>query len=328
MRSSSTTTRSNGLKGKRHERHGRAGDGLRRRQPLLGGERRVHPLSQPGVRRAWGGGAGGRRAHAVHGARRPAPVDPRAGRREPAAAAGCLSRPQRPIDRGDAHVRGPETAPRVVQPRRPPSGHGRPGRRGVLHVPVPGRVHGGPDAARRGGDPRHLPRVQPLARRRVGLRLPRPDLRRAVPDAVGPRRRHQRAGLGAGPRRADRRRASRPRVHRGRLEVAGRPDVRSVLGTRGRSTTRGRLPSRFRRRLSRRRERGGPLVGLREPPPPGRGVVAELLRADRRRVDGAPVDPRLHGGGRRARGCSSGIPGFASRASRTACRGCATRRRR
>ena len=109
-----------------------------------------------------------------------------------------------------------------------------------------------------------------------------------------------RSWSGCGPRRADRRRASGSGVHRGRLEVARRPDVRSVLGTRGRSATRGGVPSRFRRRLSRRREHGGPLVGLREPSPPGHGVVVELLRADRGRVDGAPADPRLHGGGRRA----------------------------
>ena len=37
------------------------------------------------------------------------------------------------------------------------------GRRSVLHVPLPGRVHGRRHAARRRGDPRHLPGLQPLA---------------------------------------------------------------------------------------------------------------------------------------------------------------------
>ena len=75
--------------------------------------------------------------------------------------------------------------------------HGRAGRRGGLAVPVAGRLHGGPDAARHRGRHRHPPGVQPLARRRLGLRLPGPDLRRAVPHAVRPRRAPSTSSSGA-----------------------------------------------------------------------------------------------------------------------------------
>ena len=93
--------------------------------------------------------------------------------------------------------------------------HGRAGRRGGLDVPVAGRVHGRTHAARHRGIDRHHPGVQPLDRRRLGLRLPEPHLRRAVPDAVRRRRGDRGARLVPRARRADRRasatvRSSRP----------------------------------------------------------------------------------------------------------------------
>ena len=140
------------------------------------------------------------------------------------------------------------------------------------------------------------------------------DLRRAVPDAVGPRRRDKELAWV---------------LDRGARIVAVRPgpvftpDGWKSPQTR-RSTRSGRAPPRrdWWRAIPGsttaigRGERRGPFVELRESPPPGGGVVAELLRADRRRADGAPADPRLHGGDRRA-GAVRADPRCAWRASRT-----------
>ena len=143
------------------ERQRRDPDDLRRRQPLLGDERRVHPPPRPEVRGPWGAARRHRRQrHALHVRRAAAPDHPGPGRRAPAARARARStttsraRATKARARQRAVVRGAVGAPGVVRPRRPAEGDGRAGRRGGVAVPVAGRVHGRPDAARhRGVDP-------------------------------------------------------------------------------------------------------------------------------------------------------------------------------
>ena len=249
---------------------------LRRRQPLLGDERRVHPTSRREVRRPRRDADRHRRQGAVHVRRAAAPDHPGAGRRAPAAAPRRTPRLLRGPElqgarRQRARVRGAVGAPGVVRPRRPPGVHGRAGRRGGLVVPVAGRLHGGPHAARhRGVDP-HPARVQPVARRRLGLRVPGPHLRGAVPHDLRRRPGGRGAGVVPRPRRARRLHSQRAGVHARGHEVARRSDVRPVLGARRRSGgghgaargLRGRLHARVRRarrgvgpfRATRRRDR-------------------------------------------------------------------------
>ena len=157
--------------------------------------------------------------------RRAAPSDhPRSRRRAHAPAAGRALRLLRGHERQGpsrqrAVLRGPGRASRVVRPRCAAAVHGRTGRRSGLAVPVAGRVHGRPDAARhRSLDP-HPPGVQPVARRGLGLQLPEPDLRRAVPDAL--RRRPGGRGARLVPR------ARRAASSRSATDPRSRPRARS-----------------------------------------------------------------------------------------------------
>ena len=161
----------------------------------------------------------------------------------------------------------PSEHPGVVRPRRPTEVYGRAGRRGVLVVPVAGRLHGGSDAARCRGVDRHLPRLQSLARGGLGLRLPGPDLRRPVPHPVRPRQCGPRAGVGDRPWRACGHDPQRAGVHARGDEVAGRPDVRPLLGTRRRGARRRGAARGLRRRLPRGRERRRSRLGLPQWPP-------------------------------------------------------------
>ena len=65
---------------------------------------------------------------------------------------------------------------------------------GCFLFPTLGRGDGGGAGRRPRGRRRRLPRLQPVARRRLGLRLPGPDLRRAHDPAGRRRRRRGRAG--------------------------------------------------------------------------------------------------------------------------------------
>ena len=108
---------------------------------------------------------------------------------------------------------------RSGSPRRPAAVHGRAGCRGGLAVPLAGRLHRGPDAARHRGVDRDPPSVQPLARRGLGIRVPGPHLRRAVPDPLRPRPGRRRARMVPRPRR--------PCRHRSATARPSRPTARS-----------------------------------------------------------------------------------------------------
>jgi len=106
----------------------------------------------------------------------------------------------------------------VPGPRRASRGHGRAGTRERRHVPDASRseIGGRCCATTSKAHQRGAPRVQQLARRRLGLRAPGPHLRRADALARRPRRRHRRARMGALPRRPHGAPASRAGSHRER----------------------------------------------------------------------------------------------------------------
>ncbi len=121
----------------------------------------------------------------------------------------------------------------MVRPRRPPEGDGPAGCRGDVAVPVAGgRARGADGAQRHGGGARVHEGVQPLDRRRLGLRVPGPDLRRAVHRAVRRGEPRRRVAVVHRARRPRRHVAPRPGGHERRHPLAGRPDVRPVLGPR------------------------------------------------------------------------------------------------
>ena len=105
-------------------------------------------------------------------------------------------------------------------------------------------------------------RVQPLARRRLGLRLPGPDLRGAVHLALRPRLGDPRARVGDRPRRAHDRDAARRAAHRRRPDARERSAQRSVLGARA-GGRHHRRRARGRQRLLEQRLRGRRLRGRR-----------------------------------------------------------------
>ena len=129
--------------------------------------------------------------------------------------------------------------PRVPRPRHPVEGDGRPAHRRRAVLPHARRRHGRGAARRPARGARRVPRVQPLARRGLGLPLPGADLRRALPHAVRRRRDRGRAGVGARPRRPHRDLPVRARAHARGLQVAGRSVVRPDLGAhrRGRASS-------------------------------------------------------------------------------------------
>ncbi len=169
-------------------------DVLRLRQPLLRGDRRLHPLRRARHGQAHHAVGRDQRQAAAPGGREGQPLHPephvgpdlQAGR-----ARRVLPRPQ-PQGRGRARaVRRPrpaERAPRVPRPRRPPEAHGRAGH-GRRDLPPHARRRHGAGAARRPARAaRRVPRLQPLARRGLGLRVPGAHLRRADALVRRPRR--------------------------------------------------------------------------------------------------------------------------------------------
>ena len=171
---------------------------------------------------------------------------------DPVARPGSLDeyfRGRNPRGRGHRRaVRRPRAdPPRVPGPRRPPGRDGRPGDRRLLPVPDPGRRHGGGAGRRPRGRCGRLPRLQPVARGRLGLRLPRPDLR-GPDDPPGRRgRRRGRARTGAEPGRPDRLHQERAGHHPDGRVSPGRRPVRPVLGPGRRGRRDGRDPLRRRR---------------------------------------------------------------------------------
>jgi hypothetical protein len=134
--------------------------------------------------------------------------------------------PGQPQRRRSARAAAPPRAhpPRVPRPRRPPGRDGRAGHRAVLDVPHARHdLRGAPQARPRSRDA-HVHRLQPLARRGLGLRLPGPDLRRAVRHAGRRRLGVRRAGVGARARRPHHRHPPGRRHHRRRAEA--RPATR------------------------------------------------------------------------------------------------------
>ena len=166
---------------------------VRRRQPLLRGDRRLHPPPRPGDAPSacmqWAEIDG---KHAAAGRRQGQPVHPepdvRPGRQARLRSTTTSGAARRPTTSAAAFGELEPIQPRVPRPRRPPRRCiDEQGLDGLLPVPDARRRHRGGAAARPRGRPRRLPRVQPLARRRLGLRLPGPHLRRAVHHAARPR---------------------------------------------------------------------------------------------------------------------------------------------
>ena len=87
-------------------------------------------------------------------------------------------------------------APRVPGPRRAPRGDGRAGPRGRADVPDARVRHRAGAARRHRGDDGHAPRVQPLARRGLGVLAPGP--RSSGADAVARRSRRARSSSSSG----------------------------------------------------------------------------------------------------------------------------------
>ena len=129
--------------------------------------------------------------------------------------------------------------PRAGGPRR---ADGRAGDRRVLPLPDARRRDGAAARQRPRGGPRRVPRVQPVDARRLDVRLPGPDLRRAVLHAARPGRRGARARLGARAGREGHRHARRAGAGADRVPLTRRPRVRPVLGPPRRSRDPRRVP--------------------------------------------------------------------------------------
>ncbi len=259
----------------------------RRRQPLLRVGRRLHPSPAEGVRAAGGARRAGGEA------------DPRPPRRQ-----GQLLHPQpdlRPDHRaGLSRPDVPRSGPRggqparahpgradeggVPRPRRAARGDGRAGSRPGPHVPD-ARVRGRAGPARRHrGDDGDDPRVQPVARRRLGLRLPGPRDGRAAAVARGSGRGGRRDRLAEGARRARRARAPGSGSGPRRRPVVRRPRVRPGVGPARGGRPPGGVPPRRQRLHGPRRDVGWPRP-LRAVPPAEPPRPAARVR---------PRDPRHH----------------------------------
>ena len=268
--------------------------GLRLRQPLLRGDRRVHPLRRARHGEAHHAVGRDRRQAAPARRRQGQPVHPephlgpdlQAGR-----ARRVLPRPQ-PQGRGRARAlrrpRPAERPPRVPRPRRPPEAHGRAGHERRDLPPHPRRRHGAGAARRPARAARRLPRLQPVAGGGLGLRLPGAHLRRADAHVRRPRRGAEVGAVGARPRRPLLRARPRTGDHALGPGVAGRPGVRPGVGPAQRV---GRGAHRARRQrllhpLPRRLGRGHRDGGVPPEPVPfhrvverGAGLVRQPARA-------------------------------------------------
>ena len=158
--------------------HGRHQPAHRRRQPLLRGARRLHPAPRPEVprpRRA--PGAGGQAGLAAHGrqGQHASSRTPRSTRSScPAASTRCSGARSPRASTPARSCRSSRCASRVPGPRRADRGHGRAGPRRRAAVPH-ARLRRRAGAARRHPGHHGEPlRLQPVARGRLGLRLPGP----------------------------------------------------------------------------------------------------------------------------------------------------------
>ena len=121
--------------------------------------------------------------------------------------------------------------PEYREPRGPSGGDGRAGYRGLLHVPDPGRRHGGGAAARPRGRPRRVPGVQPVARRRLGPALRDRIFAAPILHACStPTGRWPSSSGCSSERRPGDRHAGRAGDGPERRSLARRPGVRPVLG--------------------------------------------------------------------------------------------------
>ena len=206
---------------------------LRRRQPLLRGGRCLHPAPRPQARAPHHPVGRDQRAQVPRDRR---PREPCGGERhvrpdrQGRRAVRLLPRQPRRQEPARDAARARAHPARVPRPRRPPRHHGRARPRVGVAVPDARDDLRGAPRPRPRGCRHHVPRLQPLARRGLGLRLPGPHLRRALHLARRPRRRRRGAGVGARPGRPHGRHAPGRPTHALRPPPAGRPDVRPVLG--------------------------------------------------------------------------------------------------
>ncbi len=229
-------------------RHGPRLPSRRRRQPLLRDGGRVHAPPRQGVPPARGAGGATGHAHAAARGRQALPVHPQPDVR-PDHRRGLHGSP---VPRSDPRGRRPAVAHEggaapagVPEPRRADRGHGRAEPRSRADVPD-ARVRHRTGAARR--HPRHhgdVARVQPVARRGLGILVPGPDHRGADALARRPRRRRRGVGVAARPRRADGPPAPGAGPHRERAGPVLRPSrSRPRVGAPRRGRRSGRVPPR------------------------------------------------------------------------------------
>ena len=158
----------------------------------------------------------------------------------------------------------------VPEPRCAPNSHGRAGRRARAAVPDARLRHRGAARARSRGDARGAQRLQPLARRRLGLCLSGAHLRGADALARGAGTRARGAGARVRARCAHGLPAPRAGAARARQRRLRRRRARSVLGALRGGRRRGRVSHRrqrlrpTRRSVGRRQTNGGlPRHGVR-----------------------------------------------------------------
>ena len=167
-------------------------DDLRRRQPLLGDQRRLHPPPRPEVRRPGRRAEGGRRQAPLLLRGAGPPDHPGSGRRPPAPRPGALydyfaGKSSKARVGNELACEDARRPPRVVRPRRPTACMDDQGVEAAWLFPSQGVCMEGPMQPDIEASDRRPAGLQPLARGGLGLRLPGPDLRRPLPDALRPR---------------------------------------------------------------------------------------------------------------------------------------------
>ena len=207
---------------------------LRRRQPLLRGRGRLHPAHGPQDAAPLHGLGGAPRPQGAAGGGHGEPLHPEPDlrpRRTPGLPRRLLpgQEPEGPLD--SRRLRGARAdPPGLPRPRRAPGSHGRAGHARRLLLPDPRGRHGGGTHERPRSGRRRLPRLQPLAPRRLGLLLRRTHLRDAVHDARRPRERDRRARVGARARRARDRDAAGAGARAGQEPLDGGPRTSTPSG--------------------------------------------------------------------------------------------------
>ena len=179
---------------------------LRRRQPLLRGDRRVHPPPRPGAREAHDAVGRDQRASSGCSSAGGSTASSRTRRstRSPGPARSTTtSGARRPATTSAPRSATSSRSARRTASRRPALAlMDEQGIEGCFLFPTLGVGMEQPLVARPRGRARRVPRVQPVAARRLDVRLRGPDLRRAVLHAARSRRRGARGRLGARARRA------------------------------------------------------------------------------------------------------------------------------